>query len=406
MKQTIETIEGALHKLNVNFSGDVDFTDCVVYGNCAPYGCCKCTHFEVVETTDTGCELIIPALKCGVYKYQLFLKLNATNQEFLILDGDITVKDRLCDCSSDVVNDSSATIINATISADTVEVNVTIEKGPKGDTGPQGPAGESGISTDDLVNLGLLDEWQNEEIVFDNHLGSSYGLGTAKPTFRTISPQYSFTYNIAGGGVKINRFEFFIGVIGENPPTILVNGTRLNFVSANPISPNDNEYGISYTTPGNNEIELIGDVVFTVINAAKIGGGPGSYMNSSTLVSETLDGVCPYVGLQNIKNIKHTGIEYGVYNILILDNENKLADISSNTTLVSIINDSIRNYSSWGYPSIYSVAKEIGGAMISVGLSMNVSSQYEKRFLDEANYLNEIFRMLSIPFTAKVIKIR
>ena len=138
MKQIIETIEGALHKLNVNFSGDVDFTDCVVYGNCAPYGCCKCTHFEVVETTATGCELIIPALKCGVYKYQLFLKLNSTNQEFLILEGDITVKDRLCDCEKESVTDSASTTVDATVSADTVEVNVTMEKGPQGEPGPPG----------------------------------------------------------------------------------------------------------------------------------------------------------------------------------------------------------------------------------------------------------------------------
>lgn len=144
MKQTIETIEGALHKLNVNFSGDVDFTDCVVYGNCAPYGCCKCTHFEVVETTDTGCKLIIPALKCGVYKYQLFLKLNTTNQEFLILDGEITVKDRLCDCEKESVTDSTITTVDATVFADTVNVNVTLEKGIQGEPGPQGPIGPTG----------------------------------------------------------------------------------------------------------------------------------------------------------------------------------------------------------------------------------------------------------------------
>lgn len=144
MKENIQTIEGALHKLNVNFSGDVDFTDCVVYGNCAPYGCCKCTHFEVVETTDTGCKLIIPALKCGVYKYQLFLKLNSTNQEFLILDGEITVKDRLCDCEQESVTDSTITTVDATVSADTIDVNVTLEKGIQGEPGPQGPIGLTG----------------------------------------------------------------------------------------------------------------------------------------------------------------------------------------------------------------------------------------------------------------------
>ena len=144
MKQNIQTIEGALHKLNVNFSGDVDFTDCVVYGSCAPYNGCKCTHFEVVETSDNGCKLIIPALNCGIYKYQLFIKLNSTNQEFLILEGDITVKDRLCDCEQESVTDSVTTTVDATVSADTVDVNVTLEKGIQGEPGPRGPIGLTG----------------------------------------------------------------------------------------------------------------------------------------------------------------------------------------------------------------------------------------------------------------------
>ena len=144
MKQNIQTIEGALHKLNVNFSGDVDFTDCVVYGNCASYGCCKCTHFEVVETSENGCKLIIPALNCGIYKYQLFIKLNTTNQEFLILEGEITVKDRLCDCEKESVTDSTITTVDATVSADTIDVNVTLEKGIQGEPGPQGPIGLTG----------------------------------------------------------------------------------------------------------------------------------------------------------------------------------------------------------------------------------------------------------------------
>lgn len=144
MKQDINTIEGALHKLNINFSGNVDFADYTVYGSCAPYGCCHCEHFEVAAKTENGCQMIIPALKCGIYKYQLFIKQISTNQEFLILSGDITVKDRLCDCASGTVNDSATTIVDATISADNVEVNVTIEKGPQGEPGPVGPQGPEG----------------------------------------------------------------------------------------------------------------------------------------------------------------------------------------------------------------------------------------------------------------------
>ena len=136
--QDIKTLEGTLHRLILNFTGDVDFNDYEVYGSCSSYGCSKCHHFEVEDNI-----VIIPALKCGIYKYQLFIKQISTNQEFLILSGNITVKDRICDCN-DAVNDSAQTVIDAVINADTVQVEVTIEKGPKGDTGEKGEKGERG----------------------------------------------------------------------------------------------------------------------------------------------------------------------------------------------------------------------------------------------------------------------
>lgn len=143
-EQDIKTIEGAIHKLKLTISGDVNLSDYAVYGSCVSYSCNHCKHFEVKEKDDTACMLNIPALTCGIYKYQLFIKQTSTNQEFLILSGDITVKDRICGCESEEINDSESTIVDATISADVVEVNVTIEKGLQGDPGPQGPIGLTG----------------------------------------------------------------------------------------------------------------------------------------------------------------------------------------------------------------------------------------------------------------------
>lgn len=144
MSQNLSIFEGALYKLQVNFTGDVTAADYTVYGSCAPYGCCKCTHFEVSEKTENGCTMIIPALECGLYKYQLFIKQISNNQEQLILSGDIAVKDRLCGCESGSVSGHETTVVDVALSADTVEVNVNIEKGAQGDPGPQGPAGPQG----------------------------------------------------------------------------------------------------------------------------------------------------------------------------------------------------------------------------------------------------------------------
>lgn len=144
MKENITAFEGTLHKLTVNVSGVEDFSDYLVYGVAQPYGCSKCAHFEIVSKTEGTCEMIIPALRCGIYKYQLFIKRISTNQEFLILEGEINVKDRLCDCSATTSNDETSTIVDATFSADTVEVNVSIQEGAEGKPGPQGPQGEPG----------------------------------------------------------------------------------------------------------------------------------------------------------------------------------------------------------------------------------------------------------------------
>lgn len=143
MKQDLTITEGVKSLIQINLSGDYTFTDFTVTGSCAAYGCCKCIHFEIIEKDDKTCKMYIPALTCGLYRQEIYIKNIITNQEFLILNGEIAVKNRLCDCGGDALS-SEIINVDASISADIVEVNVTLEKGVQGDPGPQGPQGPQG----------------------------------------------------------------------------------------------------------------------------------------------------------------------------------------------------------------------------------------------------------------------
>lgn len=143
MKQDLTITEGVKSLIQINLSGDYTFTDFTVTGSCAAYGCCKCIHFEIIEKDDKTCKMYIPALTCGLYRYEIYIKNIITNQEFLVLNGEIAVKNRLCDCGGDALS-SEIINVDASISADIVEVNVTLEKGVQGDPGPQGPQGPQG----------------------------------------------------------------------------------------------------------------------------------------------------------------------------------------------------------------------------------------------------------------------
>lgn len=140
MNFIINTIEGAIHQLRVQVTNEVSLSEFTVYGSAA----CGCSTypFEIVEKNDKDCIINIPALNSGIYKYQLFVKQNSTNKEFLILDGKIVVEERVGDTS--VVQDGASTIADVAIDADTVEVSVSIEKGAKGDKGDRGEKGERG----------------------------------------------------------------------------------------------------------------------------------------------------------------------------------------------------------------------------------------------------------------------
>lgn len=159
MNQNLTTMEGSRYKISLKFTGQEDLGDYSIYGSSCHLGCNKHhSDFEILEKNSDSCLMAIPALKAGSHLYQLFLKRLSTNQEFLILDGRIEVKNRCGDGVSDVLYSSCAEA-EISFNAEEIQVNVTIQEGSKGDKGdkgeqgiqgeqgpqgPQGPKGEKG----------------------------------------------------------------------------------------------------------------------------------------------------------------------------------------------------------------------------------------------------------------------
>jgi hypothetical protein len=128
MKQNLQTIEGALYKLKLNIN-NIGIDEISVYGFCSAYGCSKCVHFEASQGEDNSYLLVVPALNTGLYKYQVFIKNNGTKQEFLVLEGEIIVTDRLCDCNEDIALSPFYSTADVTVSAESIDISMSIEKG-------------------------------------------------------------------------------------------------------------------------------------------------------------------------------------------------------------------------------------------------------------------------------------
>lgn len=87
--------------------------------------------------------MYVEPLTSGNYQYQVFMKRLSTNQEFSVLDGRIEVSNRLGNASS-VSNAPQSAVVDVALFADTVEVNVTVQEGTKGEQGIQGERGDKG----------------------------------------------------------------------------------------------------------------------------------------------------------------------------------------------------------------------------------------------------------------------
>lgn len=150
MKQNLQTIEGALYKLKLNIN-NIGIDEISVYGFCSAYGCSKCVHFEASQGEDNSYLLVVPALNSGLYKYQVFIKNNGTKQEFLVLEGEIIVTDRLCDCNEDIALSPSYSTADVTVSAESIDISMSIEKGMQGDKGDKGDKGDQGFSAYEIA---------------------------------------------------------------------------------------------------------------------------------------------------------------------------------------------------------------------------------------------------------------
>lgn len=147
--KNIELIEGLKHELRFVLTGVDDVGDFEPFGYVSPLGC---NHQSwKIEKVDES--YFIPALKNGIYNYQIFVKQLSTNKDFLTLEGKIEVKNSLM-----AENNSSLgeTELLVSFDANTTEIHCEITKGVKGD---------NGLSTYEIAKehgfIGTEKEWLN-----------------------------------------------------------------------------------------------------------------------------------------------------------------------------------------------------------------------------------------------------
>lgn len=144
MNQNLNTMEGCRYKITLKFTGQEDLGNYSIYGSSCHLGCSRCySNFEILEKNADSCIMAIPALKAGTHLYQVFIKHNSTNQEFLILDGRIEVKNRCGDDDAGAINSTSSEV-EIIFNAEEIQVDVTIHEGTKGEKGEKGERGEKG----------------------------------------------------------------------------------------------------------------------------------------------------------------------------------------------------------------------------------------------------------------------
>lgn len=162
LNQKFEVLEQTRMKLFVTINGVDNINDFEINGYCKEVtsGSCGIKKFDVVDVTENKVTLLLPAMKSGLYGYQLFIINKNTNQSFLVLEGRLEVTKSL---SSDVTLSENYVETEATISSDTLEVTCNIEKGIQGDKGDKGDKGEQGYSAYEVATHhgynGTEEEW-------------------------------------------------------------------------------------------------------------------------------------------------------------------------------------------------------------------------------------------------------
>ena len=168
---------------------------------------------------------------------------------------------------------------------------------------PAGSAASGGVSEEDLVELGVLDQWAEQQILNNTTCGSFYGLGTPYPTPYPVQGQLVFTYKLTFAQ-KFNQLNIVIGTTGE-PPIVLVNGMRANFMSVAGMAGELYECVYAFTPVEAREF------TFTVIGATAVGlGGSALYCE---LTSGTLNGGYPSLCLKNVQEVQFFGVQNEIY---------------------------------------------------------------------------------------------
>ena len=191
-----------------------------------------------------------------------------------------------------------------------------------------GGGGGGGVSEQDLINFGVLEEWTTEDTKRVGVLGSLGSVASPTPTFKPIT---QFTYTLPTE-VEFNRIT--IAVKTEDVPTVVVGGHRGEYVSHE--ATND-YYTITYRVPsatGNKRTVKMQQLPVMVLGAQSVGGG----VTTATDVQVDVD-YFPYVVLHLVTDVKHQGVKNRVYEAIAVNKQGRTIAADFTTELVSILVD-------------------------------------------------------------------
>jgi hypothetical protein len=204
-----------------------------------------------------------------------------------------------------------------------------------------GGGGGGGVTEEDLIKIGVLEEWTTEDATQVKLLGTNSGFGSQKPTFKPLNG-VPFTYTLTDGAkAKFNRIE--ICVKTEEIPTLIVGGMRCTYLSHRIV---DDYFYITYNTYDayNPDVMLnLNSIEIVIVGAVSVGGGQvdNPSVHGYTL-SSNVD-YYPYAKLYHVGKTDHVGVEIEVYNVTKIDNTtNKILPFSdANTPTMNSLLDNL-----------------------------------------------------------------
>ena len=182
-----------------------------------------------------------------------------------------------------------------------------------------------GISEEELIEKGVIEEWNQVTYNKVSQMGSTSGFGSTQPTFKTCT---SFEIGCSSN-LSFNCIKFYC--VFHNEPIVKINGQSGIYVNHEVVG---SYFLITYRF--NTPITFYPSMDFQITRCT-VGGGDNN--NSMFSVYGGLDdGFYPYFGFYNYKEETLKGIENNVYKVVSVDGSGHINALSTNADVVGMLN--------------------------------------------------------------------